>query len=98
MGINKFTMSEVRSLAKWKRVRRAAIERDGYRCRACGKAAGRFEVDHIIPLAAGGAPFDLENTQTLCRPCHFQKSTLDRGGVPHVPDAAWMRLKAELLD
>ena len=39
----------VLSLARWKRVRRAAIERDGYRCRACGKAAGRFEVDHIIP-------------------------------------------------
>ena len=91
----------VRSLARWKKIRRAAIERDGYRCRACGKAAGRFEVDHIIPLAAGGgggAPFDLDNLQTLCRPCHFDKTTLDRGGVPHVPDAAWERLVGELLD
>ena len=90
--------TDVRSLARWRKVRRAAIERDGYRCRHCGKAAGRFEVDHIIPLSDSGAPFDMENTQTLCRPCHFDKTTLDRGGVPHVPDAAWVRLKDELLD
>ena len=87
-------MNEVRSLAKWKRVRRLALDRDGYRCRACGKAAGRFEIDHVVPIAAGGAPFDLDNLQSLCRPCHFAKTTLDRGGVPHVPDAAWERLKA----
>ena len=91
-------MSEVRSLARWRRVRRAAIERDGYRCRACGKAAGRFEVDHIIPLSEGGAPYELEGLQTLCRPCHFDKTTIDRGGVPHAPDAAWVRLQVELLD
>ena len=90
--------TDVRSLARWKRVRQASIERDGYRCRHCGKAAGRFEVDHIIPLSFGGAPYDFENTQTLCIPCHFFKSTLDRGGVPHVPDAAWGRLVEELLE
>ena len=88
--------TKVRSLAKWKRVRRAAIERDGYRCRACGKAAGRFEVDHIKPLSEGGAPYELDGLQTLCKPCHLLKSTIDRGGVPHVPDAAWERLVGEL--
>ena len=87
-----------RNRARWKRVKRAAIERDGYRCRHCGKAAGRFEVDHIVPLSDSGAPFDMENLQTLCRPCHFDKSTLDRGGVLHVPDEAWVRLVEELLE
>ena len=87
----------MRSLARWKRVRRAAIERDGYRCRHCGKAAGRFEVDHVIPLSKGGEPYDLENCQTLCRPCHFDKTTRDQGGVPHAPDAGWKRLVDELL-
>ena len=98
LRIGRLTMSEVRSLAKWKRVRRAAIERDGYRCRHCGRAAGRFEVDHIIPLSEGGAPYALDGLQTLCVPCHLYKSTVERGGIPHVPDAAWERLVGELLD
>ena len=90
-------MSKVRSTARWKWVRRAALDRDGWRCRHCGRAAGRFEVDYVVSLEAGGEPYALSNTQTLCRPCHFAKTTVDRGGVPHVPDAAWERLKAELL-
>ena len=61
-------MGGVRSLAKWKRVRRAAIERDGYRCRACGKAAGSFEVDHIVPLSAGGEPYALEGFKLYANP------------------------------
>ena len=88
----------VRSQTRWKKVRRAAIERDGYRCSHCGKASGRFEVDHRQPINQGGAVYDLENLQTLCRPCHFDKTTLDRGGVPHEPDAGWRRLVSELLD
>ena len=90
----------MRSLARWKkRVRRAAIERDGYRCRACGKAAGRFEVDHIIP--AGGWWRCPTTWRTFKRfaglPVTFDKTTIDRGGVPHVPDAGWERLVGELL-
>jgi len=57
----------------WERVRRAALDRDGWRCVKCGRA-GRLEVDHIIPLYQGGAPVDLDNLQTLCRPCHLAKS------------------------
>jgi hypothetical protein len=30
-------------------------------------------VDHIVPLQDGGAPFDLSNLQSLCRPCHNRK-------------------------
>ena len=51
----------------------------------------------MVGLAAGGAPFDLENLQALCKPCHLVKTTTERGGVPHAPDAAWGRLTAELL-
>ena len=90
-------MNKVRSAARWKRVRLAVLDRDGWRCRHCGRA-GRFEVDHIIPLEAGGAAFDMDNLQSLCRPCHFAKTTIDRGGVPHAPDAAWGRLVGEILD
>ena len=86
----------VRGLSRWKRARRAALDRDNWRCRSCGKA-GRLEVDHVVQLAAGGAPFDLDNLQALCKPCHLVKTTIERGGVPFKPDAAWGRLTAELL-
>lgn len=36
----------------WQRTRQAVLERDGHRCVACGV---RFEVDHVVPLAAGGS-------------------------------------------
>ena len=34
---------------RWSRVRRYVFERDGYRCRHCGKT-GALECDHIKPL------------------------------------------------
>ena len=50
---------------RWARVRRAVLDRDGWRCRKCGKA-GRLEVDHIVP-DPGRDPFDMGNLQVLCR-------------------------------
>ncbi len=42
-------------------------------------------VDHIVPLAAGGAPFDIANTAVLCRSCNSTKgASTDRGGVTHM--------------
>ena len=69
-----------------------AIERDGYRCRALRQGGGQVRGRPHHPtcrIQAGGAPYDLDGLQTLCRPCHLDKTTLDRGGVPHVPDAGW---------
>ena len=60
-------------------VRRAILDRDGWRCVKCRKS-GRFEIDHIIPVQFGGAWWDQENLQTLCRPCHFSKSRADLEG------------------
>ena len=41
-------------------------------------------VDHVVPLAAGGAPFDIANTAVLCRSCNSTKGASggDRGS-PH---------------
>ena len=56
---------------RWKRVRRAVLERDGWRCVKCGHG-GRLEVHHIQPMARSTAdPFDPAGLQTLCRGCHF---------------------------
>lgn len=60
-------------------VRVAVFERDAYRCRRCGGWTD-LTADHVIPVAAGGTD-DLDNLQTLCRPCNSRKgSTVDEGG------------------
>ena len=61
---------------RWAIVREQVRQRDGYRCQDCGKA-GFLEVDHIIPLGEGGAYYDPNNLQCLCRPCHFKKSAAE---------------------
>ena len=60
----------VYATAAWRRARRAALERDRYRCRACG-AMGRLEVHHRNPIVTGADWFRLDNLIVLCRPCHF---------------------------
>jgi 5-methylcytosine-specific restriction protein A len=46
--------------------------------------ASDLTVDHVVPLAAGGAPFDIGNTAVLCRSCNSTKgASTDRGGVAH---------------
>ena len=47
--------------------------------------ADDLTVDHVIPLATGGAPFDIANTAVLCRSCNSTKgASTDGGGVAHV--------------
>ena len=77
---------------RWTETRRAAFEHDGWRCRACGRP-GRLEAHHVRSLARGGDPFDLENLETLCRPCHIERHRrkLSPG------EAAWRALVDDLL-
>ena len=56
----------------WARLRRAVLQRDGYRCQLCGKA-GRLDVDHRIRKEDGGGD-ESENLQALCRTCHIAKT------------------------
>ena len=62
-----------------------------------------------MPLAAGGAPFDIGNTAVLCRSCNSTKGAsvdADRGGVAHMgqglargpePDASEIAVARERL-
>ena len=46
--------------------------------------ASDLTVDHVVPLAAGGAPFDIANCAVLCRSCNSTKgASTDGGGVAH---------------
>ena len=61
------------------KLRARTLRRDGYRCVACGvvdKKAEFLEADHVVPLEIGGAN-DLENMQTLCKPCHRLKTAAE---------------------
>ena len=71
------------------RARRAALDRDGWRCRRCGYPAG-LEAHHVTPLQAGGAPLALANLETLCRGCHI---AAHGGGDPE--RRAWRRYLRE---
>lgn len=88
-------MSHVNRLdrRKWTAARLAALEASSWRCRQCGRP-GRLEVDHIQPLSEGGAPFDQDNLQVLCRPCHWTKTLIERGVDPE--RLAWRRLRHEI--
>ena len=80
---------------RWAAVRRRVLERDGYRCRQCGKA-GRLEVDHVVPLEKGGDEWDEANLQAICRLHHIQK-TQGENRRPLTPaEAAWRELVVEL--
>jgi 5-methylcytosine-specific restriction endonuclease McrA len=47
-------------------------------CKTCDRAAN--EVDHVTPLRDGGAKYDLENLQALCKSCHSRKTAAEMNG------------------
>ena len=69
------------------KMRFAVYQRDGNRCRKCGKTGNDLEVDHIFPIAKGGKS-EFDNLQTLCHRCNAQKgATVESGAVN--PKAKW---------
>ena len=58
------------STRSWRRVRAQALERDGYRCQACGAPA--TEVDHLLPVIDGGTDA-AGNLRSLCTACHKRR-------------------------
>jgi len=61
---------------EWERLRRSIrpliLERDGARCRYCGRTDAPLHIDHITPIARGGSN-ELANLQVLCAPCNRAK-------------------------
>lgn len=67
----------------WEAVRKRAIESMDPVCALCGKPIDMSlpaqtpmscEVDHIIPISRGGAPYDIDNLQLTHRRCNRLKS------------------------
>lgn len=57
------------------KLRQLTLIRDEYICQECTEVfpEHKLECDHIIPLSMGGKDI-LTNTQTLCIPCHSEKT------------------------
>jgi 5-methylcytosine-specific restriction enzyme A len=85
---------------RWKAVRLMAKRRDGWKCVSCGIKGVRLEVDHIKALRNGGAPYDLNNLQSLCARCHTKKTRIECGHPEKTPERkAWdALLRAGLPD
>ena len=74
----------------------AILQRDGFKCRACGRR-GLLEVDHRTPLHLGGTDA-AANLQLLCVRCHVRKSESD-GTLPAPVEGSeeWRKLVRERL-
>jgi len=79
----------------WQRLSARVIARHrgqyGNQCPGYGRdphPAIDLTADHVVPLAAGGAPLDIANCAVLCRSCNSTKgaSEPDRG-YPHAGSA-----------
>ena len=67
MGLHK----EVYSTAQWQKLRLRILLANPF-CVQCGRPAS--QVDHILAIEEGGAPFDEDNLQALCPRCHSAKT------------------------
>lgn len=57
------------------------LTRDAWTCRDCGRVCSdkrEAQADHIVPIAQGGARYDLVNGQCLCIACHARKTLRER--------------------
>ena len=61
---------------RWDRVRLETLNAANWRCSKC-QAYGN-EVHHVKPLHLGGAPYDHDNLQVLCRTHHIDLSRKPR--------------------
>ena len=77
---------------RWARVRKACLDRDGWRCTNCGGTSA-LEAHHLIRLEDGGDRYDPGNLATLCRACHIEEHR------PEMSENAlkWRQLVLEMM-
>ena len=74
--------------SKWWKVRLLALDRDGWKCTACGKS-GRMEVHHLVSIdRAPEKMYELDNLEALCRDHHIKRHG---GRVPSPEVLEWQK-------
>ena len=78
---------------RWGVIRRRVFQRDGYKCRNCGKRGSRFEAHHEPPEKAETDPYNPAHILTLCRQCHIERHRTPKPVNPEV--AAWLQFLSD---
>ena len=79
------------------RYREFILARDQYTCQSCGEAG--TQVDHIHLRGLNGNINHPRNLQTLCAPCHRQKTLADIRLISHRDDPeTWERLRRKSME
>lgn len=93
---------------RWERLREKKLAVNPFceceQCQLTGEYRLATEVDHIIPRSQGGAVFDWDNLQSLCKSHHSKKTWAEmngrkqkidavdpRTGLPLDPEHPWNR-------
>lgn len=84
---------------RWKTLRMAVLERDGFKCVDCGKSRGRLECDHILPVRTHPhLAYDPDNCAMRCPSCHSAKTHVEVGRAPPAYDRhGWRKAVNELM-
>lgn len=53
---------------EWEQLRQETLDRDGHRCRKCGRRPRKLDVHHIVPWSVAQSHVEL---LTLCSRCHL---------------------------
>ncbi|RGJ41691.1 hypothetical protein DXD60_07595 [Bifidobacterium adolescentis] len=80
-NISAHTRKRSKYKTQWNHVRAERLKLEP-NCRRCSRKG--TNVDHIIPVGAGGAFLDINNTQTLCDQCKTLKDQEDRRNYPRI--------------
>ena len=89
----------VYNCARWQRLRRQILARDGWRCRLCGATLragtkarrGNAAVDHITSMSQGGDPWLPSNLRAICSTCN---AVLSNSKVPRVVERRYDQRRA----
>ena len=88
---------DIYNTARWQRVRRLKL-RETPLCEYCPGVCRKVatEVDHYVAIEDGGAPYDLANLRSACKPCHSRKTAhgerlhgCNADGTPIDPNHKW---------
>jgi 5-methylcytosine-specific restriction endonuclease McrA len=92
---------QVYNTRRWHAVRRAVLERDGWRCQLCGepidphavpRSPRSATVDHVVPVLEGGAWYEPANLRAAHAVCNSTRANRGRGrpaAVTYPTPRAW---------